>query len=311
MAKILAGYKHYPISMARYFVRALRRAGHEVFTVGPYFEGLPWAQGMTFEKYLDRPDFETPDLEWFPISLALGVCPWKPDLILSLDAGFHLCYRGNPHFDTPHALFMTDPHALDYTHQCEDADFIFCAQDVYADRYRNLGYTVHWLPYAYDPEWHWGNPYYAARPGDIAIVTGLVYANRALALGALDGAGLKVGFATGLLGPDLSKFYSGYLMALNWSSQLDLPCKFWEGLAMGNLVITNRLPDLAKVYDLREDVDYVAFDTLSELLDKAKYFALHRDEAFKIAWHGHNQVVENHHTYDRRVEYMLACCGVK
>ena len=98
--------------MANYFRRALeRRNDVELFTVGEFFgQYIPWNGGMTIPmKYPNQVDLPLPQgmtsVSW---SMIEGRLPWKPDLIINVDAGFH--FSSKP--DVPYAVVATDPHCV-------------------------------------------------------------------------------------------------------------------------------------------------------------------------------------------------------
>ena len=60
--------------------------------------------------------------------------------------------------------------------------------------------------------------------------------------------------------------------------------------------------DLDDIFEIGKEVE--AYHTLDELMDKATYYAEHRDEASEIAEPGRSAVLNNH-TMVKRVQHML------
>ncbi len=97
--KIAISSIFYPLFMGKYIIDAFKRRDDvEVFTVGPYTGNwIPWSGGITLNNRYAQP----PDLPLgrnligtkphpAPLENAL---PWKPDLFLMIDAGFHFRER--------------------------------------------------------------------------------------------------------------------------------------------------------------------------------------------------------------------------
>lgn len=75
---------------------------------------------------------------------------------------------------------------------------------------------------------------------------------------------------------------------------------------MRRVVLTNRVPDLASV-PLIEDTDYLAYDSIAEMLDKVRII-MGRPHLFEaIAQSGYEKVKP--FTYKNRVIQMLKDCG--
>lgn len=113
--KVLMSYTHYPLSVAKFFRDGFRTLGHEVFTVGPCSYGvIPWQPDTDFSEHQDVPGAELFPQEYgelysYPVQEAVGKAPWQPDLVVEIDAGFHL--KGGYHF-SPLVLVGTDPHCV-------------------------------------------------------------------------------------------------------------------------------------------------------------------------------------------------------
>lgn len=317
MSRLLMTYKMFPCSIAKYFRRAAESLGHEIWTAGTFDATLPWGLDRDYSAHIDTPDYEIPQgFTFFPIEPLLADCPFTPDAIISIDAG--LSILSVKETNIPNTIVLTDPHALPqhYIDNIPNYDLVVCMQQFYADKFEfdREGYKhpMLWIPYAADNWYHtWGGTNFDNREFDACIVSGLLYENRRKGIEMMRAAGLNVFQTHGLLGYEMAVPYNNSVIAYNWSSEKDLPARFFEGLAMRNLVLTNRVPDLAAFDGLVEGQHYVAFDTHDEMLEKAKYYAAHRDEAWIIASRGYGAYWAQEHTYINRMTRILDCLGVK
>lgn len=332
MARIALAYRHYPLSVARFFRRAFLRLGHEVRTIGPFEPTIPWQPGTDYARYWDIPDIEIfPEGGSYPMAeaRAQGLEAWKPDALVMIDAGFHLAGGWNK---VPIALVATDPHCLNYHEQAKSANAFFVMQEHYLHKYLegagHAGYwpPPEWLPYCYDPQIHYWAP--GIQPEyDVAFV-GVLYPERQRMLEALEHAGLKVLARQGVLYEEGTALYAQGKVALNLSSRLDLPMRFWEGLAYRRLVFTNRVPDLAllegqgchpymhyipyeSTYDESKSPAAWVIPDLDDLIAKLRLYCgdAWEEEGQRIADAGYVWVQP--HTYEARAKRILESLGVR
>jgi hypothetical protein len=320
MIRVLLSYAHYPISVGRFFKLGLRRLpGVEVFDVGPCSWGvLPWQPQTDFSEQQDAPWMELfPDPAApyvYPLKEVLTRMEFSPDVIVMVDAGFHL-HGGYPH--VPSILIATDPHCLDYFEQAQEVNAFFVMQKAYMGKYQiqqpGISIRPQWLPYCYCPETHYWTPD-AEIDHDVTFV-GVLYPERIELLEAMQAAGLSVRFEQGRLMRDGTAIYNRGRIAWNLSSRDDLPMRFWEGLAYRNLVVTNRVSDLKdlQVWGCIEGQHYVAYDRADprEMLDKLRYYCdpAHAGELDAIATAG--WVWVQRHTYDLRARMALEGVGIR
>lgn len=289
---ILIHYRHFPVAMGRYFHWGFEDLGHTVYSVGTYSAGkIPWGDSFYYPAYKMPPDYVLPD---YDVSLqeVIKKIDFKPDLVFQ--AG-DTQYLTGPSPIT-NAVLATDPHAVDYTERRRYADIFFNMQDFYKEE-KDV-----WIPYAYSPYIHrflGGNE---QDKYDI-VFSGLQYEHRLAAMLAFKKAGLKTRHMLGAIYDDYTELYNKSKIAFCYASKQDLPARFWEGLAMKRLVLTNRVPDLKKL-DFVEGEDYVAFDTIEEAVEKALYYATHKQERESIAESGYLKV--RPHTYQQRCQQILS-----
>lgn len=296
MVRVVLSGLFYPMAILRYYEAALRRRSDvELFTVGPYSgTWIPWAGGMHLpSKYAIQPDLPFSFMghaPTIPINFVENKLPWRPDLWLQIDAGWY--FTGGPKHGK-NVIVGTDPHCLDYSYQRGAlADTFYCMQECYSkpgDVY---------LPYAYDPEWH--RPEEQPRNYD-AVLLGLHYENRDRLVSELRKRGANVLYDLGPVFDERRALECQAPISLAWSSRNDLIARVFEGLGMGRLVVTNRVPDLGRFF--QEDTDLIAFSSLGEAVEKIMYYLRSPEEANEIAQAGREAVKP--HTWDARIEQVL------
>jgi glycosyltransferase involved in cell wall biosynthesis len=283
------------MAIAKYIEVALRRRDDvELFTVGPYSgTWIPWNSGMNLlPKYAIQPNIPIPfngQPPPVPIAFIEKQLPWQPDLWLQVDAGWYL--RGRPTHGK-NVIVGTDPHCLDYSYQRSLADTFYCMQACYSkpgDVY---------LPYAYDPKAHY--PEEQPRNYD-ACLLGLHYENRERLVNELRKRGVNVLYDLGPVFDERRVLECQAPISLAWSSRDDLIARVFEGLAMGRLVVTNRVPDLSRFF--QEDEHLIAFSSLGEAVEKIMHYLNKPVEAEEIARAGREAVEP--HTWDARVNQIL------
>lgn len=80
-----------------------------------------------------------------------------------------------------------------------------------------------------------------------------------------------------------------------------IPLRVWDILGAGGFCITNFQPELPLFFE--DGVNIVWFKSLSELVEKVKYYLQHEDERTEIARKG-RELVEKYHSYQDRFDCM-------
>ena len=286
--KILIHGRHFPVAMFRWFHWAFENLGHEVYTVGPYSAGtIPWGD-FYYPSHKFPPNMVLPETNVY-LPDVLKRIPFKPDFILQ--AGDSIWMEGPS--SVPNYILATDPHVVDYTQRLLNADGYF-----YMHNYCKPE-KAKWIPYAYDPDIHVKKK----KPKKYDIVfCGLHYEHRVRAIEAFKKEGMKVFNALGLIYDDYADKYAEGTIAFNWSSKEDLPARFWEGLAMGKLVLTSRVPDL-DLLEFEDGVDYVGFSSLEEAVEKAKFYLKNPKLSLQLSRSGYEKVKP--HTYMKRAQEII------
>lgn len=302
--KILCLSLWYPLSMSRYFEKALRhRDDVELITCGVYTGSfIPWLGGMnTDERYAIPPDIPLPfrnDVGRVNYDMVRALLPadWKPDIVLTIDAG--ICWKYKPS-EGMVVHIATDPHALDYGHQRSISDKFFNMQKVYSQA------GDIYLPYAYSKYDFY--PEYAEpeeSPVDACLI-GMPYGNRVQWVDELRKRGVSVIFENGPIFDEARHLYNRSKIGLNWSSMDDLNCRAFELPAMKLCPVMNHVTDLPEFFE--PNVDYLQFDNMTEAIGQVLWAKDNPEKAREIAENGYRKV--QGHTYDARVTQVLKECG--
>ncbi len=280
---ILIFYRHFPVAMGQYIKWALQELGHNVFSVGPYSNGkIPWGEQYYFPQYRFPPDLEIPDMPVYPLADVLDKARQKgfiPEMIFQASDNTYLAGKAL----VKNIIVGTDPHCVDYKPALKDTNYYICMQKVYMLPEKR-GFKQYWMPYGYDKNIH---KYQKETEIKYDVVfCGLQYPQRIETLKLISQKGWRVYNGLGLIYEEYVDLYNQGMIAFNWSSQQDLPARFWEGMAMRRAVLTNRVPDLAE-FDLEEGVDYLGFSSMEEAVEKADFYLKRPKLLFKIgtnAW---------------------------
>lgn len=294
--KILIHFRHFPMALGRYFDWAFRDLGHEVFSVGCYNgDRIPWGEEYRFPEYDNPPDLVIPEMDAYPLEEVLKLTPWKPDIIIQAS---DTTYLSGP-APCPNVILATDPHCIDYKPRLTYASHYACMQKFYMDKIDFP--NKFWIPYAYYEGIH--------KKLDLDIIydvvfIGLQYDHRKEAIEEMKNRGLKVFNELGHLFDEYNHIYNQGKIAFNWSSKEDLPARFWEGLAMGRCVLTNKQEELENIKAMIPSNCYVTFDSVGDAVNKARRLLL-TDEWKTVAQKGYEAVTTGKNRYQDRCEQIL------
>ena len=292
---------YYPVAMLHYFRRALeRRDDVELVTVGPFTNTwIPWDGGINLPpKYVYTPHHPLPQRliqngKINPQIFQMFDDLADVDLWLEVDAGFYL----DPKPQGLVAHVATDPHCLNYDRQRELADYFFNMQTPYmkqGDLY---------LPYAFDPTLHY--PEEREKLYDACLI-GLQYTHRIELINRIKLQGAKVYSGIGDVYDEYRARYNESRVALSWSSLQDTPTRVFEAMGMGLPLVSNRTPDLSKLFV--DERHYLGFDNAEEGAKQVMRLLLDDDLREEIANAGHKAVQS--HTWDARVQQILENVGL-
>ena len=309
--KIILTGLYYPFAMLSYFRRALeRRNDVELCTVGAFTgQQIPWAGGIEIPmKYQNRVDIPLPSnmnsVSW---NIIKGRLPWEPDLVLNIDAGFHLSTKP----DVPYYVIATDPHVLSpwYEKVRPLTDRFFNMQSAYMQDGDIL------LPYAFDPKCHYpmndfmkSDLYKTYLPEDREYdcsIIGLHYPQRDEWVARLRAKGVKVNYRIGDIFDEYREENNKAWIGLNWSSLQDVTARVFEIMAMRLVPVLNRLPGLDAL-GFEENRHYLGFSNMDEAVEKVLWAKAHPDQAKQIALEAYQFVNNKGMTYDNRIAQVLS-----
>lgn len=322
--RILFAAKFFPFTMAHYILRALqRRDDVEILTCGEFYgQWIPWANGMTIsDKYLNQVDIPLPRGTDSPTYSSISpFFPWKPDLVLNIDAGFH--FRTKP--DVLYAVVATDPHVLGgwYAGVRPLADKFFNMQSSYMQSGDEL------LPYAFDKDCHYPVTYthYEERLENIAgrdttirtiisdereydcSIIGLHYPQRDEWVRRLRANGVSVNYRIGDIYDEYREENNKAWIGLNWSSLQDVTARVFEIMAMRMVPVLNRLPGLDAL-GFVDGEHYLGFSSMDEAVEKVMWAKSHPDFAKQIANIAYQYVYEHKMDWDNRASQILKTMG--
>jgi glycosyltransferase involved in cell wall biosynthesis len=296
--KVVVSGIFYPLSMMEYFIRAFeRREDVELKTAGSFSGAyIPWNGGMYInQKYVRTPDICLPfPPQPFDPAYVEKKLPWKPDLWIQIDAGWHFSRRPEA---TKSVGIATDPHVLNYDPLRAMSDILFNMQLVYKQP------SDVYLPYAYDPTLH---KHIKMETSYDACLIGLQYEQRINLINALRGNGISVNQSIGKVYEEFVLEYNKCKVALNWSSLDDLNARTFEAMGMGIPLVTNRVTDLSNFFV--EGEHYLGFNDIPEAIIQVKKVLDNPEEAEHMARSAHRKAKAGH-TYDIRVSQILDRCG--
>src|SRR6185369_11810337 len=254
--KVLCLSIWYPLSMSRYFERAMRRNPDiDLVTVGSYTGAwITWTDaqnpsGMTLPiKYATEPTITLPfppnvstvNYEFIKSKIEKEIGNWKPDLVVAIDAGVN--WASKPQ-DGYVVTVGTDPHVLDYSHARRVSDKFFNMQKCYSQD-KDI-----YLPYAYDPTVHYPQERYVPAvfkgvtredgsgvdryTGDPykdldAVLIGNIYQERVQWVSELRKHGVSVEHKLGVVFDEARELANRARIGLNWSTLNDLNARFFE-----------------------------------------------------------------------------------
>lgn len=323
--KIALGYLAFPFCLANYFRRSLeRRNDVELFTFGPFTgQYIPWSGGMNIPmKYSNHVDLPLPQNVTSPSwEMIKNKLPWKPDLILNIDAGFHFSTKP----DIPYAVVGTDPHVLgDWYNQVRHL----------TDKFFNMQYSYmqsgdELLPYAFDPFCHYpmskntmggislsfdDEPVMYYRDGDMkkeydTVLVGLHYPHRDEWVRRLREIEISVNYRIGDIYDEYREENNKAWIGLNWSSLEDVTARVFEIMAMRLVPVINRLPGLDAL-GFEDGRHYLGFSSMDEAVNIVIWAKEHREQAEQISLNAYQYVHNQKMTYDQRCTQILTKMGL-
>jgi hypothetical protein len=105
-----------------------------------------------------------------------------------------------------------------------------------------------------------------------------------------------------VIGDAMVDALNSYKIGLNKTLADDVNYRVFETVGAKTLLLSNLVPTIDQL--LTPDKHFISYDSLQDLVDKAKYYLEHSDKALEIAEAGYNHV-RVHHTYYERTKQLL------
>jgi hypothetical protein len=178
-------------------------------------------------------------------------------------------------------------------------DAVFIAQKDYVRAFQEIGHNhAYWLPLACDPEIHCqpseNRMYQVGFVGQIGQPGSERHRILSTVLPRYHTNDYRL-FYTPI---DMSRIYGQSKIVFNASINKDLNMRFFEALASGALLVSDRIENGLK--DLFEEgVHYVGYSSVGEAIEKIDYYLVHSEERQRIAAEGQHAVLASH-TYTHR-----------
>ena len=330
--KILFSGYHNPhfLTITEYIERAIESLGHELFVFDDRQHIIP---GRIRKRVTWLHEFDVRRINRRLVSLALKT---KPDAAI-VTGGHRITgetVKALKENGCLTVLWTIDP-PLDFRPIIEVAplyDYIFCQGTEAIELLDHAGIKgAHWLPVACDPKLH--------RPVELSVEEEKLYGNNLVFVGSYYPNRSEmfeelIDFDLGIWGPGWEKVSSdsplkwflrgGQLEPEAWikiysASKIVLAPHYrhpenrfpiyqaspriFEALACGAFVISDNEKD---AFSLFNDSEHLArFDSVHDLIEKARYYLDHPVEREQIAWQGRQEVLNNH-TYVDRIESLLS-----
>lgn len=215
--------------------------------------------------------------------------------------------------DAPLIYWASDTH-LGYEHRLEmakRADIVFVAQKGAVARMKKDGVeNPIWLPHAFEPRAYndvddptGQKPYdLVAKKYDVCFVGHINSENRIEALDRLFKEFPNFYYGQRLFNEAARKFAESKV-CFNISMKDDLNMRTFEIMGSKSMLLTDRQSNIEEFFT--DGKHLVLYDSLDEMVDKARYYIQNENEARAIAAEGYKEAMAKH-TIDHRLDVMLA-----
>lgn len=159
------------------------------------------------------------------------------------------------------------------------------------EEYKNRGINVRWIP-------HWADTAVQfpmnVEPKYVAVTTRGFGGSQFLDY-LTNWAEGAIGNQNGLNAKEHTEFLNSGLMVIQNSRWKEVTRRLFEAMACGKLVITDRLPDEAKLYRLfAEGDEIVLYNDMFDCIEKINYYNENERERERIAFNGMQRVLNNY-----------------
>lgn len=276
-----------PGSASSLIRRGFEQAGHVVVAASPDPSIGNWIQCDTRVN----------------VSRHLTHCSAKPDLVMFVESNARARFfpDGWKDVPVPTAFCAIDSH-LNFRWHKEYAahfDVAFFAQKDYIRAAHQYGATnVRWLPLAADALYHQAEP----RPGKYAVsFVGSVTRGRRAFFDSI-GSDIPLNIVTGVYEEEMAKILSESEIGINLSIREDLNMRFFEVLASGALLVTQKID--AGMNELFEEGTHFITHRIKDARSVLQYYLDNEAERARIAQNG-RALCLSRHTYRHRCEEIL------
>jgi len=169
--------------------------------------------------------------------------------------------------------------------------------------------AIYWLPVACDPYVHYQN-INNKRNFDITFVgqIGPSISFRHKFLKKIffsdDLSNVKKKYANNISDKLMSKIYGNSKIVPNVSINNDINMRYYEAMAAGCLLLTNKIKNSGREELFKENIDYVTYNNEKDAIKKLNYYLSNPLKRRKIAKTGQKKVLSNH-TYEHRLKNMI------
>lgn len=205
----------------------------------------------------------------------------------------------------PVVYWPTDTHVDGASYEyrlglARQADIVYTAQKVTVDQFAKDGVVAKWLPCAVDPQ---AFPKYekVSKHYDICFIGHINSQHR---IDHLDRAFKE--FPNFFYGQrffeEAADKFADSKICLNVALNDDVNMRCFEVTGSGGFLLTNRIPSLEELFVDGKEI--VMYDSMDDMIEKAKYYLEHDEEREAIAKAGYERAMRDHQM-SMRVDVML------
>lgn len=205
----------------------------------------------------------------------------------------------------PVVYWPTDTHidGASYAYRLElakQADIVYTAQKVTVEQFAKDGVKATWLPCAVEPQAY---PKYElmSKHYDVCFVGHVNSDNRIEALDRLFKEFPNFFFGQRQF-EDAARTYADSKICFNIAHDNDVNMRCFEVTGSGGFLLTNRINSLDELFVDGKEI--VMYDSLDDMVDKAKYYLAHDEEREAIAKAGYERSMKDHR-FSQRVDVIL------
>jgi hypothetical protein len=115
---------------------------------------------------------------------------------------------------------------------------------------------------------------------------------------------IKKKYANNISDKLMSKIYGQSKIVTNVSINNDINMRYYEAMAAGSLLLTNKIKNSGAEILFEENVDYVSYKNEKDAIKKINYYLNNSEKRKKIARTGQKKVL-NYHTYKQRLKNII------